>query len=290
MGKIVSLLSADGMVMCHAADTTDIVSRAEYVHQTSAVVTAGLGRLLTAASLMGFRLKAEDDSLTLRIKGDGPVGTLIAVSDSQGNVRGYPENPVVELPLNEHGKLDVAGAVGKDGMLYVMRDFGMHEPYIGTTPIVSGEIAEDIAYYYATSDQIPTVCALGVLVDTDLTVISAGGFIAQLLPGASEAHIEQLEKNVNSLPSITEMLSSGKTTEEIAGAVLSGFEPVKTDEIAVEYQCKCSRERVEKALISLGREELLAMAEEQDKTVVDCHFCNKKYRFSVAEIKVLAGI
>jgi len=289
VGKIVSLLSGDGMVMCHAADTTDIVSRAEYLHQTSAVVTAGLGRLLTAASLMGFRMKGEDDSLTLRIKGDGPVETLIAVSDSNGNVRGYPENPIVELPLNSHGKLDVAGAVGENGMLYVMRDLGLREPYIGTTPIVSGEIAEDIAYYYATSDQIPTVCALGVLVNKDLTVLAAGGFIAQLLPGASDAHIEQLEQNVNALPSITEMLSAGKTPEEIAALVLGGFEPAKTDELDIEYQCKCSRERVEKALISLGREELLAMAEEQDKAEVDCHFCNRKYRFSVNELKELAG-
>jgi molecular chaperone Hsp33 len=288
LGKIISALSRDGSVMCYAADTTDIIARAERLHQTSATVTAGLGRLLTAASLMGCQMKGEQDSLTLRIKGDGPAGSLIAVSDSSGNVRGYPENPVVEIPLNQYGKLDVAGAVGKQGMLHVMRDLGMKEPYIGTTPLVSGEIAEDITYYYAISEQIPTVCALGVLVNTDLTVIAAGGFLAQLLPGAPQEHIDVLERNVNALPSVTGMLSAGKTPEEIALAVLDGLDAELLSDFPVEYRCNCTRERVERALISLGRKELLAMADEQDVTEVDCHFCNRKYRFNPGELRGLA--
>ncbi len=213
---------------------------------------------------------------------------MIAVSDSAGNVRGYPENPVVEIPLNSHGKLDVAGAVGKNGMLHIMRDLGLKEPYIGVTPIVSGEIAEDIAYYYAMSEQIPTVCALGVLVNTDLTVLAAGGFLAQLLPGAPEGHIDLLERNVNALPPVTTMLREGKTPEQIALAVLDGLDAEIISEFPVEYRCDCTRARVERALISLGAAELRQMAEEEKATKVDCHFCNRKYRFNKAELTALA--
>lgn len=289
MGHIISALAADGSVMCHAIDSTDIVARAEQLHRTSAVVTAALGRLLTAASLMGNMLKGDGDSLTLRLNGDGPAGAVIAVSDSGGNVRGYVQNPIVEIPLNSYGKLDVKGAVGGSGSLYVMRDLGLREPYISQTPIVSGEIAEDITHYYATSEQVPTVCALGVLVDRDLTVLHAGGFLVQLLPGAPESAIDQLEKTLQGVAPVTTMLSQGKSARDIALLTLQGFEPGIVGEFPVEYRCDCSRERVERALRSLGRTELLSMADEQPVTEADCHFCNKKYRFSPAELRALAA-
>lgn len=287
MGKIISAISADASVVCWAIDSTDIVYRAEQIHHTSATVTAALGRLLTAASLMGCNLKGENSSLTLRVKGDGPAGAVIAVSDSGGNVRGYAENSIVEIPLNTYGKLDVAGAVGKTGSLYVLKDLGAKEPYIGHTPIVSGEVAEDITNYYAQSEQIPTVCALGVLVNTDLTVISAGGFIVQLLPGAPDESIEMLEATIKELPPVTKLLADGATPEQIAFQVLAGFEPNIVGEFPVEYRCPCTRERVERALISIGREELDKLADEQPVTEVDCHFCNKKYRFNPSEIRAM---
>ena len=288
MGTLIRALSGDGSVVCHAVDSTDIAAKAEQIHATSATVTAALGRLLTAASLMGSQLKGEKDSITLRLNGDGPAGVLIAVSDCAGNVRGYVENPVVEIPLNQYGKLDVAGAVGRQGNLFVMRDLGLKEPYIGQTPIVSGEIAEDITYYYATSEQIPTVCALGVLVNTDLTVISAGGFLLQLLPGASEECIKRLEAAVNQLPPVTRLIADGATPKDIAFLALDGFSPTVVEERQVAYRCNCSRERVEKALVSVGKEELYQMAAEQPVTEVDCHFCNKKYRYSPEELRALA--
>lgn len=269
------------------ADTTSIVYRAEQIHKTSAVVTAALGRLLTAASLMGSMLKGDDDSITLRMSGGGPSGSVIAVSDSLGNPRGYVQNPIVELELNKYGKLDVSGAVGKDGYLYVIRDLGFGEPYIGQIPIVSGEIAEDIAAYYASSEQIPTVCALGVLVDTDLTVKCSGGYLIQLLPGASEESITALENNINSIAPITEMLNKGMSLDDICNTALKGFNPQLLDEQPIEYRCNCSKHRVEQALISVGREELEKIAEEKKETQVECHFCDKKYVFTNEEIRNL---
>lgn len=283
------MIAGDGSAVCYAVDSTDIVARAEQIHVTSAVVTAALGRLLTAASLMGSLLKGKDDSLTLRLNGGGPAGALIAVSDSTGNVRGYVENPVVELPLNSYGKLDVAGAVGKEGALFVMRDLGLKEPYIGQTPIVSGEIGEDITHYYAVSEQTPTVCALGVLVNTDLTVLHAGGFLAQLLPGAGEDAVDRLEASINKLPAVTKMLSGGASPEDIARRALDGFAPQVLGDMPVEYRCNCTRARVERALLSVGREELRKMADEEPVTEVACHFCPKKYRFSTEDIRALAG-
>ena len=269
------------------ADTTSIVYRAEQIHKTSAVVTAALGRLLTAASLMGSMLKGDDDSITLRMSGGGPSGSVIAVSDSLGNPRGYVQNPIVELELNKYGKLDVSGAVGKDGYLYVIKDLGFGEPYIGQIPIVSGEIAEDIAAYYASSEQIPTVCALGVLVDTDLTVKCSGGYLIQLLPGASEESITALENNINSIAPITEMLNKGMSLDDICNTALKGFNPQLLDEQPIEYRCNCSKHRVEQALISVGREELEKIAEEEKETQVECHFCDKKYVFTNDEIRNL---
>ncbi len=288
MGKIVRTISEDGGIICCAIDSTDMVYRAEQIHTTSATVTAAMGRLMTAASIMGSMLKGEDNSVTLRIKADGPIGALIAVSDAKGNVKAYVENPVVEIPLNSYGKLDVSGAVGKDGMLYVIKDIGMKEPYIGQVPIVSGEIAEDITNYYATSEQTPSVCGLGVLVNPDLTVKSAGGFLVQLMPGVDDESIDKLENNINALEPVSKMLADGMTPEDIAFKVLDGFAPQVLDTFNASYKCDCSKERVERALISIGRDELLKMADEQPETSVECHFCDKVYKFTPDDLRKLA--
>lgn len=287
MGKLVRSIARNGSMICLAIDSTDMVARAEQIHQTSATVTAALGRLLTGASIMGGLLKDVDHTITLRLNGGGPVGSVIAVADAQGNVRGYVTNPVVEIPLNAHGKLDVAGAVGKDGYLMISKDVGLAEPQMGYSPIVSGEIAEDLTYYFATSDQIPTVCALGVLVNPDLTVKASGGYVVQLLPGAYEEEIARLEANIEKIPSISAMIRDGLTPEQIIDKVLDGFEPEIMDERIVEYRCNCSQERVERALISLGKTELQAMADEQHGAEVDCHFCEKKYDFTEQQLRNL---
>lgn len=287
MGKIVRYITQDGSAFVIAADTTDVVSKAEQIHKTSAVTTAALGRLMTACSMMGDMLKGKDDSITLRMNGEGPAGTLIAVSDSQGNTRGYVQNPVVEIPLNEKGKLDVKGAVGTNGFLYVMKDMGMNEPYVGQTEIVSGEIAEDITNYFAVSEQTPSVCALGVLVDKDLSVKAAGGFIIQLLPGCPEEVIEKIEKSISKIDSVTNMLSQGMTPDNIAKIALDGIEIDKLDESEIEYRCNCSKQRVETALISTGIESLKEMEEENKDITVECHFCDKTYVFTPKEIEKL---
>ena len=284
MAKIVRTISHDASVVATAIDATDIVAEIEKIHKTSAVVTAALGRLTIAASLIGNGLKGEDDSVTIRMDGGGATGCLIAVSDSHGNVKSYVSNPIVEIPLNQYGKLDVAGAVGKDGRLSVVKDLGLKDPYVGQVPIVSGEIAEDIANYFAISEQIPTVCGLGVLVNPDLTVKAAGGYLIQLLPFADESCIDKLEANVNTLQPVTVMLDSGMSAEDIAKRVLRGLEPDLLDEFEVFYKCDCNKSRVEKALVSLGREELNKMADEEEQIEVCCHFCDKKYNFTREEI------
>lgn len=284
MGTLKRAISADASVVASFLDATDIVGEIEKIHKTSAVVTAALGRLSIACSLIGYSLKGDDDSVTVRMDGGGATGALIAVADSHGNVRSYVSNPVVEIPLNSYGKLDVAGAVGKDGTLSVIKDLGLKEPYSGTIPIVSGEIAEDIAAYFASSEQIPTVCGLGVLVNPDLTVNVAGGYLIQLLPFADESCIDILEKNIKELPSVTKMMSEGLNAEEIVLKLLDGLNPNILDEANVSYKCGCSRERVVKALASLGNDELQAMADENKDTEVCCHFCNKKYTFTPQEI------
>lgn len=287
MGELVRAISENGGVVAFAIDSTDIVSQMERIHRTSAVVTAGLGRLLTAASLMGSLLKNEEDSITLRIKGNGPAGSLIAVSDYKGNVRGYVENPIVELELNKFGKLDVSGAIGKEGTLSVVKDIGLKDPYVGQIPLVSGEVAEDITAYYANSEQIPTACGLGVLVAPDLSVISAGGYIIQLLPGTTDEEITQIEENIRKMPPVSTMLKDKKTPEDICKMALEGFNPEVLDRMNCSYKCNCSRERVEKALISLGKDELNAMADENITQKVNCHFCNKIYRFNSQELRNL---
>jgi len=287
MGILKRAISKDASVISMFLDATDIISEMERIHGTSAVVTAGLGRLSIGASLMGYGLKNDGDTVTLRVNGGGATGQLVAVADSRGNVKSYAENPVVEIPLNKYGKLDVGGAVGKDGTLSVVKDLGLKEPYVGVIPLVSGEIAEDIASYYATSEQIPTVCGLGVLVNPDLTVKVAGGYLIQLLPFADEKCIDVLEKNINTLPPVTSMMVSGMTAEEIALKLLDGLEPNMLDESEVFYKCDCSRERTERVLISLGKKELSAMAGEGKDIEVCCHFCNKKYTFTPKEITKL---
>lgn len=287
MGKLVRCISVDGTLTAMAINSTDIVSEAERIRKTSAVVSAALGRLLTAASLMGSTLKGKEDSLTLKINGKGPAGTVMAVSDSSGNVRGYVQNSVVELPLNKKGKLDVSGAIGKDGYVTVIKDLGLKEPYIGQTPIVTGEIAEDITSYFAVSEQTPTVCALGVLVDRDLSIKAAGGLIIQLLPTAMEDTIEKVERSIEGLEPITTLIDRGMTPEEICRHALKEFELEVLDTAEPVYKCNCSKKRVEKALLSAGRDELLSMAEDK-KTEVCCRFCDKKYVFTPSELKRLA--
>lgn len=286
MGKLIRCISTDGTLTVMAADTTDIVNEAVKIHKTSAVISAALGRLLTAASLMGSALKGKDDSITVKINGGGPAGTVLAVSDSSGNPRGYVQNSVVEIPLNEKGKLDVKGAVGTDGFLTVIKDLGLKEPYVGQIPIVSGEIAEDITQYYATSEQVPSVVALGVLVNPDLTIKAAGGFIIQLLPTAMDDTIEKVEKSIQNIESVTQMIEKGMTPEEICHHVLSEFEIEELDSANPVYKCSCSKQRVEAALISTGREALEEMAQDE-KTEVGCQFCNKKYVFTPKDIREL---
>ncbi|MGN0544188.1 MAG: Hsp33 family molecular chaperone HslO, partial [Acutalibacteraceae bacterium] len=267
MGKLIRCISDDGTLTIMAADTTDAVNRAQEIHKTSAANSAALGRLLTAACLMGSALKGADDSVMLRINGNGPAGTILAVSDSRGNVRGYVTNPVVELPLNGKGKLDVAGAVGRDGFLTVIKDLGLKEPYVGQVPIVSGEIAEDITSYFATSEQIPTVCALGVLVNPDLTIRRAGGFIIQLLPTADDTVIDKVEKCISGIEPMTAMLDNGLDPETICRTVLPEFKLDVLDSAEPEYRCDCSRERVSRALISMGRDELEKLKEDEKTEV-----------------------
>ncbi len=280
------MIADDGTLSVIAIDSTDIVSRMEQLHCTSAVTSAALGRLLTAASMMGAVMKGKDDTLTVRLNGNGPAGPVIAVSDSEGNVRGYVSNPIVEIPLNEKGKLDVRGAVGTDGTLTVMMDLGLKEPYIGQIPIVSGEIAEDITAYYAQSQQTPTVCALGVLVNPELTIKAAGGFMIQLLPSAGEDTIELVEESIKNIPPVTNMITLGMTPEDICRSVLKKFNLELLDEFSPEYRCNCTRERFERGLATLSKEDLTEMAED-NVTEVSCHFCNKKYRFSSDEIRSL---
>ena len=287
MGKAIRCLTTDATVMAIALDATDIVARAEQIHKPSAVVTAALGRLLTAASLMGIMLKNTEDSVTLKVNGGGPVGQLLVVSDGKGNVRGYAQNPVVEIPLKPNGKLDVSGAVGTDGLLYVLRDTGAPEPYIGCTPLVSGELAEDITSYFAGSEQIPTVCALGVLVNPDLTVKAAGGMIIQLLPFCPDSVIDTLEKSIAALPPMTTMLAEGKTPLEILEKALDGFTFDIIDTYEPTYRCMCSQEKVMSAFATMSDEELRSLPDENGKVETTCSFCDNVYTFTTEDMERL---
>lgn len=290
MGKTVRCITSDGNIVMTAADTTDIAARAEQIHKTSAVTTAALGRLLTACSLAGQSLKGKNDTVSLQIKADGPAGSLVAVSDSSGNVRGYVENPVVELPLNNNGKLDVGTAVGRNGYFTVIKDMGLKEPYVGQVPLVSGEIAEDVTAYYAQSEQIPTVCALGVLVNPDLSVKAAGGFIIQLLPFADDKDIEFVENAIAHIENISAMIEKGMTPEQICRYVLKGREVEVLDESQSAYKCNCSRQRIERALISTGIDTLKELAAENKTEKINCQFCDKKYYFEKADFEKLINV
>lgn len=289
MGKLIRCITSDGAVMATALDSTDIVAKAEQYHKTSAVMTAALGRLLTATSMMGNMMKGEKDTITVRIAGNGPAGVVVAVADSKGDVRGYVGDSKVEIPLKENGKLDVSGAVGNDGLIYVIKDIGLKEPYSGSVPLVSGEIAQDITAYYAVSEQIPTVCALGVLVNPDLTVKKAGGVIIQLLPGADNSTIDKLEENIKHIRPVTTMMDEGKSIKDILFQMLSGFETEILYEQETHYHCPCSRERTTSMLSSMAKDELDSMAEEMDEIKVECHFCNKEYIFTPEQIKTISS-
>ena len=287
MDRIIRATAADGFIKMAVIDARDLVQRARDIHGTSPTASAALGRSLCAASLMGEMMKEDNASLTLRINGGSPIGSVVAVSDSGGNVRGYVGNPSVDLPLRPDGKLDVGGAVGRDGMLTVSRDIGLKEPYIGSTELVSGEIAEDLTAYLLESEQVPSACSLGVLVDRDLSIKAAGGFIVQLMPGAEESLIGKLEENIFAMDQLTAILSEDGA-EELFRQVLKDMEYHVVGEVPVQYRCYCSRERVEDALSCIELSELEDMIAKGQDISVSCQFCDKVYSFSVDELHKIA--
>ena len=289
--EIVRAITADGLVKAAAITGRDLVERARNIHTLLPVATAALGRTLMAASLMGDAMKIDGSSLTLQIKGGGPLGTILAVSDEAGNVRGYVQNPHVELMEKAPGKLDVGRAVGETGSLTVIKDLGMKEPYVGTIDLLSGEIADDIAAYFVESEQIPTACALGVLVGTDQSVTSAGGYLIQLLPGAGEDIITKIEAGVQRVGSVSHALEGGLDGAGLLRAVLSDFDLEILETHPVEYRCYCSRDRVTRALISMGREELSSLIQDQGQAELTCQFCDQIYRYSKEELEeILANM
>ncbi len=287
MGQIIRVMSKDGLIKLTAVDLRDAVEYARRVHGTTPVATAALGRTMAAASMMGNGLKDSGDSLTVRVNGGGAAGTVLVVSDSDGNVRGYVQNPSADAPLKENGKLDVGGIVGSDGTLTVIRDMGFGEPVSGSVRLVSGEIAEDLAQYFAESEQVPTACALGVLVDRDRSVLAAGGYIAQLMPGATDEIAEKLEENVKKAGAVTAMLTGGTLTD-IAAAVLDGFEPQLLERGSVEYRCYCDRQRVLNALAGVPVHELRDMLAKDGQIEVRCRFCDAVYTFGEEDVDALA--
>ena len=285
--QIVRAITSDGLVKASAITGTELVERARQIHRLLPVATAALGRALMGASMMGDQLKEEKGTVTLRIKGGGPLGTITAVSDHLGNVRGYVQNGMVDFTEKAPGKLDVGAAVGSQGTLTLIRDMGLREPYVGTVELLSGEIAEDLAAYFVESEQIPTACALGVLIGTGQSVTSAGGYLIQLLPGAGEEIIGKVERGVARVGSVSRALEHGMTARELLEQVLGEFRLEILEEHPVEYRCYCSRARVETALISLGRQELDDMIREQGQAEVTCQFCDKVYRFTKEELCAL---
>lgn len=284
MNELVRMISDDGTLYVLCVNSTEMVREAQQIHSLSKVCSAALGRLITGASMMGILLKGKDDTLTLKMSGSGPASPIVAVANSDGYVKGYVGDAHVKLPLNSVGKLDVSGAIGKDGNLTVIKDLGLKEPYMAQIPLVSGEVAEDITAYYFVSEQTPTVCGLGVLVNPeDEQVLLAGGFLIQLLPTADDETITKVENGLKGIKSVTAMLSDGLTPEEICKKVLPEFNMELLDRSNVEYKCDCSLERVTNALIAAGKDGLREMAEDSETEVV-CHFCNKKYIFTSDQI------
>lgn len=289
MDRIIRTITSDGSLMASAVDSTQLVYTAQRLHTLTKTSCAALGRLLTGASLMGAMMKEAHATLTLKIAGDGPLGNLLALADSRGYVRGYVDHPEVELPLKPNGKLDVGGAVGHNGRLAVIKDFGRGEPYSGQVELVSGEIAEDLTSYYAHSEQTPTVCALGVLVDKQNgSALLAGGMLIQALPGADDTALAQLEKNVAEMDSVTTMLAKGMSLEDMCDLALKSFKVEKLDEFQVGYACNCSKERFSRVLLTLPREDLETLPVNEDGLVETvCQYCNRKYTFSKEEIGAL---
>ena len=285
--RLVRAISKDGFVKAVAVTTRDLTERARQIHKTTPVATAALGRTLAAASMLGNALKGEGTSLTLRINGGGPLGTVLAVSDNEGNVRGTVDNPQVDLPLRADGKLDVGSAVGVDGMLTVIRDLNMKEPYVGSVGLLGGEIAEDLAAYFVESEQIPSACGLGVLVDRDQSVLVSGGYLIQLLPGASDDIITMVEGGIYAAGPVTELLKEDSDPESLLRRVMSDFELEILESTPIEYRCYCSRERMERALISMGSEELDTMIREQGDAELTCRFCDNVQHFSKEELESL---
>ncbi len=281
---ILRATAAKGQIRAFAATTKDTVEAARAAHNTSPVATAALGRLLTAGAMMGVMMKGEEDLLTLKIQGNGPIGGLTVTADAKGRVKGYVFNPSVLLPPNEKGKLDVGGALGL-GVLSVIKDMGLKEPYVGQTILVTGEIAEDLTYYFASSEQTPSSVALGVLMNGENTVRQAGGFILQMMPGASEEVIGRLEEKLGEIVSVTAMLDEGKTPETILGDVLGEFGLEIREKIPAQFYCNCTKRRVEKALISIGKKEIQEMIQDGKPIEINCHFCGRHYVFSVEELK-----
>ena len=288
MGRIIRATNRSLTIRMFAIQSTDMVEEARRIHHTTPVASAALGRMISAASMMGVMMKGEKDKITLQIKGNGPLGGIVAVANAQGNTKAYPLNPEVDLPIREKDqKLDVAAALGTIGKLTVIKDLGLKEPYIGQTDLISGEIAEDITAYYAYSEQQPSAVALGVLVAPDQSIRAAGGFIVQLMPDCTNEEIDCLEKNLAKISSVSHLIDEGRSLEEIVEMVLEGLGAIINDSVEVHFLCDCSRERMESALISIGLEELEDILEKDRQTEIQCHFCNTKYHFDEKELKKL---
>lgn len=290
MSKLVRCITTDGLVMAAAIDSTDIVKKAHELHRTTPVITSALGRLLTGASIMGNKLKEDNASVTLRMNGGGPAGSLIAVSDSKGNVRGYAQEAGLLIMPNDKGQLDVSGAIGKEGTVTVIKDYGYGQPYCTQTPIVTGEVAEDLTAYYAISEQVPTIFCIGVHFDKLWKIDKAGGLLIQLMPAADHREIEKLEEMLKTMPPVTQMLLEGSTPEQILERTLPCFELEIFDSQEVEYRCDCSTERVERAFMTMQPDEIRGLADESGKAEVLCHFCNKKYYITQKRLNELAAM
>lgn len=281
---MVRATAANAQIRAFACTTKGVVETARRAHNTTPVVTAALGRLLSAGAMMGSMLKGEKDLLTLQIKGDGPVGGITVTADSCGNVKGYANMPAVILPPKPNGKLDVSGAIGS-GFLSVIKDMGLKEPYVGQTELQTGEIAEDLTYYFAVSEQVPSCVGLGVLVEKDYTVRQSGGFIVQVMPFAEEAAIDRLEQNLKKIDAVTSVLDAGNTPEQMLEILLEGMEPEITEKMPISFSCNCSKSRIEKVLLSISRQELKEIIDDGEPIEVNCHFCNTNYNFSIEELR-----
>lgn len=278
---------AEGSIRVFIAITTEMVEKARQIHGLTPTASAALGRLLTTSSIMGTMLKGENDTMTISMNGGGPAGNLVVVTNAKGNVKGYISNPAVDMPLNEKGKLDVGGAIGKDGMLTVVKDLGLKDPYSSQVPIYTGEIGDDIAYYYTVSEQTPSAVVVGVLVETNISIKSAGGILIQMLPGANENIGDIITYRLEEIPPLSTLIAEGKSGEDILNLLFDDMQLKIHEKIEVDYVCDCSRERMERALITLGREELQTLHDEEEQIETQCHFCNNKYVFTKKDIENL---